>query len=165
MRISTFAALGVFTMGVTIPVMPAAAVASVPAAVIAQIVASSAGAGNTDQPDTAEQRMRRRFPQPVRVGDLIGLPVLDDSSRTLGYVRAVVRTPQNKIELIVDYDGWFGWDARPVAVPIELIGIQGRQLVSLDMSRADYTAAPTWQRGVETTISDSDSVSVALGRR
>ena len=32
--------------------------------------------------------MQRRFPQPVRVGDLIGLPVLDDDSRTLGYVRA-----------------------------------------------------------------------------
>jgi hypothetical protein len=165
MRISTFAVLGAFTMSVTMPAMTAAAVASVPAAVIAQLVASSAGAGNTDQPETAEQRMRRRFPQPVRVGDLIGLPVLDESSRTLGYVRAVVRTPQNKIELIVDYDGWFGWDARQVAVPIELIGIQGRQLVSLDMSRADYIAAPTWQRGVETTIPDSDSVSVALGRR
>jgi ribosomal 30S subunit maturation factor RimM len=45
--------------------------------------------------------MQRRFPQPVRVGDLIGLPVLDDSHRTLGFVHDVVRTPQNKIELIV----------------------------------------------------------------
>jgi PRC-barrel domain len=165
MRISTFAVLGAFTMGVTMPAMTDAAVASVPAAVIAQLVASSAGVANTDQPDAAEQRMRRRFPQSVRVGDLIGLPVLDDSSRTLGYVRAVVRTRQNKIELIVDYDGWFGWDARPVAVPIELIGIQGRQLVSLDMSRAEYDAAPTWQYSVETAIADSDSVSVALARR
>ncbi len=67
--------------------------------------------------------MRRRFPQPVRVGDLIGLPVLDDGSRTLGLVREVVRTPGNKIELIVAYCGWFGWGARPVAVPIEVVGI------------------------------------------
>ena len=71
--------------------------------------------------------MRRRFPQPVRVGDLIGLPLLDDSSRTIGFVRQVVRTPQNEIELIVSYDGWFGWGARPVAVPIEVVGILGRQ--------------------------------------
>ena len=38
------------------------------------------------------------FPQPIRVGDLIGLPVLDNDSSTLGYVRQVVRTPQGKIE-------------------------------------------------------------------
>jgi PRC-barrel domain len=165
MRISTFAVLSAFALGVTMPAMTGRAVASVPIVRVAQLVASSADAGNTDQPDTAGQRMRRRFPQPVRVGDLIGLPVLDDNSRTLGYVRAVMRTPQNKIELIVDYDGWFGWDARPVAVPIELIGIQGRQLVSLDMPRADYAAAPVWQHTVETAIPNTDSISVALARR
>ena len=71
----------------------------------------------------------------MRVGDLIGLPVLDDSDRTLGYVRQVVRTPQNKIRLIVAYGGFFGWGARPVAVPIEVVGIEGRQLASLDMPR------------------------------
>jgi hypothetical protein len=117
------------------------------------------------EPGTAEQRMRRRYPQPVRVGDLIGLPVLDDNSRTLGYLRAVVRTPLNKIELIVDYDGWFGWDARPVAVPIKVVGVQGRDLASLDMPRAEYTAAPTWQQTNETAIPDDNSISVALGRR
>jgi len=45
---------------------------------------------------TAEQRMQARYPQPVRVGDLIGLPVLDDSARTLGYVREIVRTNEKK---------------------------------------------------------------------
>ena len=49
--------------------------------------------------------MQARFPQPVRVGDLIGLPMLDDSACTLGHVREVVRTPENKIELIVSYGG------------------------------------------------------------
>ena len=33
--------------------------------------------------------MARRFPQPVKVGDLIGLPVYDDNQSTLGYVRQV----------------------------------------------------------------------------
>ena len=40
--------------------------------------------------------MRRRFPQPVRVGDLIGLPVLDDSHVTIGLVRQAVRTPEGR---------------------------------------------------------------------
>jgi hypothetical protein len=38
--------------------------------------------------------MRRRFPQPVRVGDLIELRVLNDHHVTIGFVRHVVRTPQ-----------------------------------------------------------------------
>ncbi len=73
-----------------------------------------------------EERMRRRFPQAVRVGDLIGLPVLDDDSRTLGHVRQVVRTPAGKIKLIVAYGGFLGFGTRPVAVPIEVVGILGR---------------------------------------
>ncbi len=89
--------------------------------------------------------MQARYPQPVRVGDLIGLPVLDDSARTLGYVREVVRTNENKIELIVDYRGFLGWRSRPVAVPLEVVGIAGRQISSLDMPRSEYASAPTWQ--------------------
>ena len=72
---------------------------------------------------TAAQRMQARYPQPVRVGDLIGLPVLDDSAVTLGHVREVVRTKENQIELIVAYGGFLGWGTRPVAVPIEVVGI------------------------------------------
>ena len=45
-----------------------------------------------EKPMTPEQRMQARFPQKVRVGDLIGLPLLDDRPRTLGHVREVVRT-------------------------------------------------------------------------
>ena len=49
--------------------------------------------------ETPEERMQRRFPQPVKVGDLIGLPVYDDSQSTLGHVREVVRTPAGKISV------------------------------------------------------------------
>jgi hypothetical protein len=143
----------------------AQAMAPIMAPIMAPVMGPLAGPGGTDRPDSAEQRMRRRFPQPVRVGDLIGMPVLDDRSRTLGLVRAVVRTPQGKIEMIVAYDGWFGWGTRPVAVPIEVVGIQGRELASLDMPRAGYAAAPTWRQTDETAISDTDSISVALSRR
>ena len=45
--------------------------------------------------ETPEQRMARRFPQPVKVGDLIGLPVYDDNQSTLGYVREVVRAAKS----------------------------------------------------------------------
>lgn len=170
MRVSAFGLVIGFAIVATAAANAAAVAAISPAAfriaqAIAQALAPSAGADAADRSDTAEERMRRRFPQPVRVGDLIGLPLLDDGSRTLGLVRQVVRTPQHKIELIVDYDGWFGWGARPVAVPIEVVGIQGRELASLDMPRAEYAAAPTWQQTSETAIADADSINVALARR
>ncbi len=113
---------------------------------------------------TPEQRMQARFPQPVRVGDLVGRPVLDDSARTLGTVRRVVRTDDDKIEVIVDYDGFLGFGTRPVAVPIEVLGIAGRHLSSLDMPRSEYAAAPTWQNAKAQTLSYDATIKVALSR-
>ena len=73
------------------------------------------------------EEMRRRFPQPVRVGDLIGLPLLDWDDSTIGYVRHVVRTPEGKIQLIVNQGRLFGWGGRLVQVPIEAVAILARQ--------------------------------------
>src|ERR1700756_4708125 len=97
----------------------------------------------TPMPSDAEKRMQMRFPQPVRVGDLIGLPVLDDDSSTLGRVREVVRDPGGHIRLIVGYSRWWGWFGRPVAVPLDVVGIMGREIASLDMAPSDYAAAAT----------------------
>jgi hypothetical protein len=118
--------------------------------------------------------MNRRFPQPVRVGDLIGLPVLDDDDSTIGYVRDVVRTPAGKIQLVVPYSPWFGWvkaagpfdwNRRPVAVPIETVAILARQLDALDMPREAFDAAPTFTADQATSIGRDEIIKIALGRR
>jgi PRC-barrel domain len=109
--------------------------------------------------------MQRRFPQPVRVGDLIGLPVLDDNDSTIGFVRQVVRTSEGKIKLIVSYSRWFGWFGQPVAVPIEAVIILGRQLASVDMAPSEYAAAPTWQEKDALILQNGETILVGLGRR
>ena len=119
---------------------------------------------------TPEQKMQRRYPQPVRVGDLIGLPVLDNDDSTIGYVREVARTPNGKIVLIVPYSAWFGWartewGKRPVAVPIEVVVINARQIDALDMPRDDFNDAPTWTSGQGETIASGEKTLIALGRR
>lgn len=141
---------------------------AIPPAWLAQVTADAAGAEGAKTPPTAEERMRRRFPQPARVGDLIGLPLLDEEHITLGRVREVVRTKADKIELVVAYGGgllgFLGWHTRPVAVPIEVVGIRGRELASLDMPRAEYATAPTWQ-GMDAAVLPPDAtVLVALCR-
>jgi hypothetical protein len=133
---------------------------------IAQATVPPTGMQDEKQPMTPAQRMQARFPQKVRVGDLIGLPILDDGARTLGHVREVVRTQGDKIALIVAYGGFLGCGTRPVAVPIEVVGIQGRELASLDMPPSEYVAAPTWhQTGAAQTLPDDATIRIALARR
>jgi hypothetical protein len=122
-----------------------------------------------DEP-TPEQKMQKRFPQPVRVGDLIGLPVLDDGDSTIGYVREVARTAEGKIVLIVPYSAWFGWaktekGKRPVAVPIETVAILARQINAVDMPRSDFDEAPSWNPAEGKTLPAEEKTLIALGRR
>jgi len=133
-------------------------------AAVAWPFAARAQAIVPQQPMPMNEHYLKRFPQPARVGDLIGLPVLDANSSTLGYVRQVVRTPAGKIKFIVDYSWWWGWFGRPVAVPLEALGIAGRQLVSLDMPSSEYAAAPTWDDTGAAPLPADASVRVALAR-
>jgi PRC-barrel domain len=109
--------------------------------------------------------MAQRFPQKIKVGDLIGLPVLDDDDVTLGHVRQVVRTPEGKVRLIVSYSRWFGWFGRPVAVPIEVVAILARQIASLDMQPPEYASAPTWTAGKDSPVPDGEIIRIAVTRR
>ena len=133
----------------------------------AQAMVPPTGMDDASKPMPMLDRMNRRFPQPVRVGDLVGLPVLDDSASTLGYVQQVVRGPAGQPELIVSYSkwfGWFGWFTRPVAVPIEATGIEGKQIISLDMPPGEYATAPTWQGQNATALPNDDTIRIALAR-
>ena len=90
-----------------------------------------------------EEKMRRRYPQPVKVGFLIGLPVLDWNDSTLGFVTNVVRTSEGKIQLVMPYGGWFGRGGRPVALPIETVAILARQIDLLEWGdKGTHCAAP-----------------------
>jgi hypothetical protein len=127
-------------------------------------IVPAAGAEKAEKPVTAERRMQARYPQPVRVGDLIGLPLLDDNARTLGFVRKIVRTNEDKIALIVDYGGFLGCGGRTLAVPLEVVGIAGRQLTSLDMPRSEYASAPDWQDAGAQTLDRDATIRIALSR-
>lgn len=123
---------------------------------------------------TFEEKMNRRFPQPVRVGFLIGLPVLDWRDSTIGFIRQVVRTPEGKIKLIVPYGHWFpwigyggvfDWGRRPVAVPIETVAILARQVAALDMPREEFDAAPTFVTSQAAPLAADETIQIAITRR
>jgi hypothetical protein len=141
------------------------AVASADHGSVRVLVAGAPAAPRSSDTLTPEQKMQRRYPQPVKVGDLIGLPLLDDDDRTLGRVRSVVRTVGGKIQLIVACGSLLGWRQRLVAVPIEVVAIAGRQLAALDMARAEFDAAPAWNDPQSQAIPAGDVIRIALYRR
>ena len=147
--------------------------------VIGATMADSAAQAASTQPSNTEQTkeeqlspeetMRRRWPHPARVRDLIGRPVLDGWDNTLGYVQRAVRTKDGKIQLIVRYGGWFGWIGwwqRPVAVPIELVALIGPHVAALDMTPEQFRTAPTWQPSADASeIGPDETIRVAITRR
>ena len=169
LQISSLAAAGV----VAVLAVPSSALAermeTGPGIVLAQAMVPPTGMGEEDKAMAAKhmaevERMQRRFPQPVRVGDLIGLPVIDLNASTLGYVDNVVRTAQGQIEIVVSYSRWWGWFGRPVAVPIEVVGIEGRHLVSLDMPPSAYVNAPSWCDSAAKPLPVDAMIRIALAR-
>jgi hypothetical protein len=146
--------------------VPANATTPLPAgsSLVAQAMIPRTGMMDAENPMPMKERYLKRFPQPARIGDLIGMPVLDLNAKTLGYVEKIVRTSTGEIEFIVGYSRWWGWFGRPVAVPLEALGIEGGHLVSLDMSSNEYAAAPTWGDTGATPLPADAIVRVALSR-
>ncbi len=132
--------------------------------VLAQAMVPRTGMMDAQNPMPMKERYLKRFPQPVRVGNLIGMPVLDLYSKTLGYVLQVVRNSAGEVQFIIGYSRWWGWFGRPVAMPLEALGIEGGHLVSLDMSPSEYDAAPTWHDTGATPLPADATVRVALSR-
>jgi hypothetical protein len=115
--------------------------------------------------DSPEARMSRRFPQKIKISALLGIPVVADDRKILGVVKEVNRDPAGKIKLIVAYSRWFGFFPRDVAVPLERVGILGRQVGSIDMDEQAYIAAPTWSRSNEVPIPPDEIIRIALAKR
>jgi hypothetical protein len=88
----------------------------------------------------------RRYPQPVRVADLLKRQVLQplESQPTLGRVRNVVKRPDGGIDVVVDYGGVFGLFARPIAVPVEAMALLGEYMEILDFTPAQLNQFNTF---------------------
>ena len=108
----------------------------------------------------------RRFPQPVRVGDLLERRVLQplESQPTLGWVQAVVKEPNGVIDVVVDYGGWFGLFARPIAVPVDAMALLGQYMEILDFTPKQLRQFKTFDRTGTTVVPPDSVIRVGLAR-
>ena len=67
--------------------------------VLAQAMIPRTGMMDAQNPMPMKERYLKRFPQPARIGDLIGMPILNLNSKTLGYVQKVVQLPLDRSSL------------------------------------------------------------------
>ena len=78
----------------------------------------------------------KRFPQPVRVGDLLNRTVLQplESQPTLGRVAGVVKQADGTIAVVVDYDVLLGVFRKPIAVPVDAMVLLGQFMEIVDFT-------------------------------
>ena len=120
------------------------------------------------QPDPAAPagRAAGRFPQPVRVGDLIGKQVLRpvEAQDVLGRVAAVARLPDGAVLVVVRLGGVLGLGARPVAVPVEATALLGPYLAVIDLSPEQLRALPTYDGAGAQPLPPDETIRVGLTR-
>lgn len=115
---------------------------------------------------TLAERAAKRFPQPVRVGDLIGRDVLKptEAQAVLGHVAAVTRRQDGGLDVVVRIGGFLGFGARPVAVPVEAVALLGEYVAVLDFTPEQLGAFPTDDGSRSTPLAPDDVIRVGLTR-
>ena len=94
----------------------------------------------------------KRFPQPVRVGDLIHRTVLEptESRSILGQVELVVRLSDGTNAIIIKYGGFWGLGGRDIAVPLNTMVLLGAEVEVLDLTPEQLRGFPNYDgTGVE----------------
>ncbi|WP_428491231.1 PRC-barrel domain-containing protein [Rhodopila sp.] len=108
-----------------------------------------------------------RFPQPVRVGDLLHRTVLQpvESQTRLGRVDAVMQDGKGMIFAVIQYGGFFGFGSRPIAVPIDAMVLLGQDMEVVAYTPDQLSGFPTFSPGSgDTTIDPNRLIKVGLAK-
>jgi hypothetical protein len=104
----------------------------------------------------------KRFPQPVRVGDLIQRTVLEpvESRRILGHVDQVVRLDGGPA-IVMTFGGFLGLGSHKIAVPLDAMVLLGSELEVLDFTPQQLEHFPFYT-GSGTVIGADEIIHMGL---
>jgi hypothetical protein len=104
----------------------------------------------------------KRFPQPVRVGDLIHRTVLEpvESRRILGHVEQVVRLDTGPA-IVMTFGGFLGIGSHKIAVPLDAMVLLGSELEVLDFTPQQLGHFPIYA-GSGTVIGADEIIRMGL---
>jgi hypothetical protein len=125
-------------------------------------LAQSPAPGGMPPPDgmSLAESAAMRFPQPVRVSDLLHRDVLQpvSSRRFLGRVADVVRDRDGTLKVVIEYGGFLGFGARPIAVPVDAMVLVGQVMEVVAYTPTQLQAFPTFSAGGDTVPLPRDSL-------
>ncbi len=107
-----------------------------------------------------------RFPQPVRVGDLLHRAVLKpvESQEVLGHVLQVVRSPDGEIRMVMSYGGLLGLGTHPIAVPVDAMVLVGQVVEVVGLTPQQLRAWPAYRGGDGVELPDDAMIKVGLAK-
>ena len=107
-----------------------------------------------------------RFPQPVRVGDLLGREVLRpvESQDVLGRVRGLVRDRDGRIMVVVVFGGFLGFGTRSIAVPVDAMVLLGQDMEIVAFTPEQLRQFPTFSPSGTTEVADDTIIKVGLAK-
>ena len=107
-----------------------------------------------------------RFPQPVRIGQLLGRVVMQpvESHNLLGHVHGVVRDGRGQIMVVISFGGLFGIGSRLIAVPLDAMVLLGTVVEVAAFTPQQLRAFPTFTASGTTPVPADTVVRVGLAK-
>ena len=101
-----------------------------------------------------------RFPQPVRVGDLLHREVLQpvESQTRIGRVVGVMQDGKGMVFAVIQIGGFFGFGSRPIAVPIDAMVLLGQDMEVVAYTPDQLSGLPTFAPGKGDSMIDPNRV-------
>ncbi len=130
-------------------------------------LAQSSAPGGMPPPDgmSLAQSAAMRFPQPVRVGDLLQRSVQQPrvTQDWLGEVEQVVRDANGTVRVIIKYGGFLGFGSRLIAVPADAMVLLGPVMEVVAYTPAQLSEFPTYAGG-ETPLAPDNVIKIGLAK-
>ena len=107
-----------------------------------------------------------RFPQPVRVGDLLRRDVIQpvESQNVLGTVQQIVRDRDGTLAAVISLGGFLGFGSRSVSVPVDALVLLG-QVVEVDaFTPAQLSQLPPFSPGTTVPLPPDAVIKVGLAK-
>ena len=107
-----------------------------------------------------------RFPQPIRVGQLLGRVVLQpvESQTVLGHVRRIVRDDQSQVMVVISFGGFLGFGSRLIAVPLDAMVLLGEAMEVAAFTPQQLRGFATFTPAGTTPVPDDTVVKVGLAK-
>ena len=132
---------------------------------IAEATPPADASGEADDGGAADRR-DDRFPQTVRVGDLIGRAVLrpDEDRGIVGRIRSIVRLGDGTLAFVMERGGWFGFGRQTVSLPLDQLALLGQDTALPDFEPEAASTYPNFVEGSAIVLSPDAIVRIGLAK-